>query len=84
MAELNFIKHAMNLITDSINNDPEYRDAWRANLAMCIYDSVNSEPYNIGTEENQHWIGQPLDPSSVEDCNAIAERFLRVAFPDDE
>lgn len=81
MAEINFIKHAMNLLTDAMNEDPEYRDGWRANIAMTIYDSVTAEPYNIGTEENPQWINEPLDPTNGEHCNAIAERFLRLAFP---
>ncbi len=87
MADVNFIKHAMNLLNFEINADDgpgSYRDGWKANISMCIWDSINSTPINIGTEDDPQWVGQPLDPTKMEDCNEIADRFLRMAFPKDE
>lgn len=84
MSEINFTKHAMNVLRIEMNADSgpgSYRDGWVANLACCIHDAVNSEPYNIGTDEDPEWIGEPLDASKMEDCNLIAERFIRMAFP---
>lgn len=85
MAEMKFIKHAMNLLAIEMNADSgpgSYRDGWKANIAMAIHDGFNCEPYNVGTDEDPNWISIPLDPTKVEDCEKIAERFLRMAFPD--
>lgn len=84
MSEINFIKHAMNLLNIEMNADHgpgSYYDSWKANLAVTIHDAFNSEPFNVGTDEAPEWVNRPLDPTSLEDCNKAAERFLRLAFP---
>lgn len=85
MAEINFIKHSMNLIGDEMNADHEpgsLRYGWQANLAFCIHDAFNSTPYNLGTDEDPEWIGEPLDPTSTRDCFVVADRFLNMLFPE--
>lgn len=82
--ETNSIALAMSIIHTAMNEDHEpgsYYHSWLANLSCAIYDAVNSEPYNFGTEENPNWLGEPLDPTKMEDCNKIAARFLNMLFP---
>jgi len=84
MAELNFMKHAHNVMCIELNADQELRNGWRANIAMMIYDAVNTTPMNVGTEENPLIVGEPLDPTNIEHCDALAERILRHCFPEYE
>lgn len=83
MAEVNYVKHAMHVLNEAINEDDgpgSYRDSWKANLACAIHDGFNSEQYNLGTVENPQWIGVPLDSTKFEDCEEIADRFLKMLF----
>jgi hypothetical protein len=94
MAEVNYVKHAMHVLNEAINEDDgpgSYRDSWKANLACAIHDGFNSEQYNLGTVENPQWIGVPLDSNpqwigvpldstKFEDCEEIADRFLKMLF----
>lgn len=84
MVEVNHIKHAMHVLNEAINEDDgpgSYRYGWQANLAMCISDAVNATPYNIADAgEEPEWINNPIDPTTNEGCNEIADRFLKMLF----
>jgi hypothetical protein len=49
------------------------RQAYRANIAMLIYDDQMAGVESRGTEP-------PTNLSTVEGCNAIAERVIALIF----
>lgn len=63
----NNIKNAMKIITETIKNDPEYKQGWQANIAMAIYDEMNNENQSYITSDRYHYI-----------ANKAAYRFLNL------
>jgi len=60
------ISKAVKILTTAIKNDPDLRQAYRANIAMAFVDEVNGQP---GFEE------VPYD-TLHQAANEAADRFL--------
>ena len=65
------LSKAVKTLIDNLNNDPSYREGWKANIAMAMYDEIRGEQAEWGTTPSLEDIGRL---HAV--CNRAANRFL--------
>lgn len=62
MVKLSRLEKSMFWIVDALTHDKDYYHAWRANIAMAMYDTMKSYEGD-----------NPIDM-----CNLAAEKFLNI------
>lgn len=68
--KLEKLGEAVNTLIEALENDPDYRIAWQANIAMAFYDNVHWNRVNgkrLMSRAKAHEIG-----------NQAAEHFLKL------
>jgi len=71
---------ARTIMSQTLTQEQDLRDGYRANIAMALHDAVTTEPFNAGTDEQPNWISRPLNLYNVDQCNIMAERLLKLIF----
>ena len=75
------IKQAREAIAAAFEEDPHFRYAYQANIAMLIFDNQNPDQQSVdalkscGVEPTP-----PADLSTVDGCNLIAHRIIKLIF----
>ena len=77
MAEDNKFAEARHLMSRRLRTDKELREAYFANITMMIQDCQEAHYCHIG---DGTIVGEPLDLSNSECCDALAERLLKLIF----
>ncbi len=77
MAEDNKFAEARNFMSRRLRTDKELRNAYFANITMMIQDCQRPQYLHIGDGDI---VGNPLDLSNSECCDALAERLLKLIF----
>ena len=67
------IKKCRETFAKSFKDDPEFRMAYQANIALLIYDDQRS-----GAEGRSH--DPPTNLNTLEGCNGIANRLIELIF----
>ena len=73
-----FIKEARAIMSKVFKDDPGFRIAYVANIAMLIYDSQHLNP-----ADEASWDHEVVpDLGSLEGCNEMANKILDLIFED--
>lgn len=70
---MNQIEKARKIISEAMEKDPQFREGYKVNIAMLIYDDQMAGIEGRSTEP-------PTNLSTPEGCNSIAERIINLIF----
>lgn len=82
-------KWAVRHLSKQLRRDPEFRESWKANIAMPIYDATRPvcncgqsrfEPCLPQCARRQHAANAYLFEMPPKQCNAIADRLMKHLF----
>ena len=77
MAEDNKFAEARNFMSRRLRTDDDLRHSYLANVSMMIQDCQTPNYFHVGDGDI---VGQPLDLSNSQCCDALAERLLKLIF----
>jgi hypothetical protein len=64
------IKQAREVIREAFEVCPDFRNGYKTNIAMCIYDAQDTNNYSADL----------LDLKTMGGCNDMADRLLKIIF----
>ena len=70
---MNQIKKARDIFCEAMKEDPQFKEGYKANIAMLIYDDQMAGIESRSTEP-------PTNLSTPEGCNSIADRIINLIF----
>lgn len=80
MHGLNEIQEARKTIRKAMEADPLFRDGYRANIAMLIYDDQKlGRQFGMAGIEGRS-TEPPTNLRETEGCNSIADRIIDLVF----
>ncbi len=70
---------AINHLSKRMRNDPEYREAWKANIAMVLHDATREEHPNSWAIKGGG-VSIPVRYMPIEQSAHIADRLMKHCF----